>query len=227
MKILFAGICLVFAAACECQASIIADWTFETSQPTNAGPYSPEYGSGNASYSGSGTVSSSAGNDGSANSFSIKNWDVGDYYQFKVSTVGYVGISIQWDQYGSKTGPASFILEYGFTDTGTFTQIGSQYTIDVSSSWVTNSPDLSSIDSLIANAGSVYFRLVDNSTNSIDGGVVAGTGTDRVDNFTVSGDALAAIPEASTLYAGVSAFLLLLGSIRRKIISRLRAESAR
>jgi len=64
---------LVFLAAAQAtRADIIATWTFETSVPTTAGPFSPEVGSGSAlgyHASGSAVYSNPAGN-GSLESFS-------------------------------------------------------------------------------------------------------------------------------------------------------------
>src|ERR1700742_1621680 len=65
------GAMVVGAVALPAHASIIADWTFETSQPVTAGPYSPEIGAGSASgsHAGASTYSTPAGN-GSAHSYS-------------------------------------------------------------------------------------------------------------------------------------------------------------
>jgi hypothetical protein len=55
--------------------------------------------------------------------------------------------------------------------------------------------DLSSITA-INDAADVYLRLIDNSTTSANGGLVGGAGTNRVDNFLVTGTA---VPEPGTL----------------------------
>jgi len=219
--------CLVLAGAGTSRATIIADWTFETSAPTTAGSFNPEVGTGSATgfHSGSTTYSSPAGN-GSAHSFSSTDWLVGDYYQFQVSTIGDTGIVISWDQTSSGTGPGSFTLQYSLNGTS-FTTFGSAYTVlanaspnpawnaTTSSSLYSYNVNLSSITAL-NNATSVYFRLVDNSTTAAGGGTVGTTGTDRVDNFEVQSD-LAAVPEASTLYGGIALSLGMLASLVRKM----------
>ncbi len=186
-------------------ATVIADWTFETSQPTTAGPFNPETGAGQASAShvGTSTYSSPAGN-GSAHSFSSTAWAVGDYYQFKASTTGLSDIELTFDQTSSNTGPGSFQLEYSTTGTS-FTNFGSAYTVlansspnpawnaTTSSSLYTTTDDLSSISAL-DNAATVYFRLVDSSTVSANGGTVASGGTDRVDNVIIQ-----SVPEPMSL----------------------------
>ncbi len=81
---------LVAASSLQAHADVIADWTFETSAPVTAGPFSPEIGAGSASgfHSGTTTYSSPVGN-GSSHSFSSNGWSVGDYYQFQVSATNF------------------------------------------------------------------------------------------------------------------------------------------
>jgi hypothetical protein len=209
MKAILAG-CLVLLTISGSQAAIIANWTFETSAPATAGPIAPEIGGGTASASVTtgGTVSSPAGN-GSAHSFSANGWNPNEYFQFQVSTIGFTGISISWDQVSSGTGPRDFGLFYS-TDGANFTQFGASYVVlanaapnpvwnsTTASGLYSYASDLSSIAAL-DNLAAVYFRLVDLSTVSASGGTVGTTGTDRVDNVLISG---AAVPEPSTWVAG-------------------------
>jgi hypothetical protein len=74
----------------------------------------------------------------------------------------------------------------------------------------TFSYDLSSIAAL-DNQATTYFRLVDVSTTSANGGAIGTAGTNRVDNFTVT----AAVPEADT-YAMMLAGLALVGFAARR-----------
>jgi hypothetical protein len=198
----------------------IAQWTFENPPlPASAGLYSPAVGSGSASGShvGAAAYSNPAGN-GSANSYSSTVWAVGDYWQFSVSTLGFESISISWDQAGSGTGPSDFILQYS-TDGTTFTKVGSDYSVSLvnwstttSHSGFTFNPDLSGIASMIADQSGVYFRLVDNSTTAIGGGSVGTGGTDRIDNFTVTG---AQIPDSTSGLVCLGCSLGLLAVLRR------------
>jgi hypothetical protein len=73
----------IVAAAPASAALIYAQWTFEGSQPTSAGPHAPEIGVGSAFvvHQGTSTYSSPTGN-GSEHSFSSTGWAVGDYLQF-------------------------------------------------------------------------------------------------------------------------------------------------
>jgi len=217
-----------FAAASQLQAQVIADWTFETSQPVltgpAAGPYSPEIGSGSATglHASATTAYSTPAGNGSAHSFSANMWAVGDYYQIQVSTVGFSNIGITYDQASSSTGPGKFLLEYS-TDGVTFTPVtGTPYTVQINGApnvaWnsATSSPvyttfdDLSSISAL-DNAATVYIRFLDDATTSANGGTVATGGTDRMDNINIG-----VVPEPSTLALLSMGGLASLGFLARR-----------
>jgi hypothetical protein len=193
-------------------ADILADWTFETSQPINSGPFAPESGlqtaTAQASASGLNTISSPSGN-GSIFSFSGNGWNVGDYFQFQVNTLGYANIQVSYDQVSSGTGPSSFSLEYS-TDGVNFTD-ANDYTVSTSISWNSSTVKTGtsytnnlSAATALDNASVVYFRLLNNST-------VGSGGTDRVDNFVVS-----AVPEPSAMIMATLGGLACFFMVRRK-----------
>jgi len=205
IKFITSTLAAVLLSASSIFAATIADWTFETSQPGVVDlPASPgagiwitniaaESGSGTASglHAASSTYSSPVGN-GSSHSFSSTAWAVGDCYQFAVSTVGAQNINVSFDTVSSATGPRDFNLAYSVNGTS-FTTFGS-YTNGSTPSWSSSSTasqythtyNLSSATA-INNVSVVYFRLVDASTASSNGGSVGTGGTSRVDNFIVSG----------------------------------------
>jgi len=136
---LVAGAALTSSAS----ATIVAGWTITTAFPTGAGnvPTGQTYSVGAADQgvqtAGSelrsfhtnpaATYTSPAGN-GSQYAFSSNNWGIGDYYEARVSTLGYSDIQISWDQARSSTGPSSFELVMS-TDAGaSFTLVGA-YTV--------------------------------------------------------------------------------------------------
>jgi len=223
--------CVILGAAMAApaaQASVIADWTFETSAPATAGPFAPETGAGAATgfhASGSAVYSSPAG-DGSSHSFSSNYWSIGDYFQFQTSTLNLSGIALSWDQTSSNTGPQNFVLDYS-TDGTNFTQFGSSYAVLANATpntpWSSTgsvnlayafSNDLSGITGL-NNQANVYFRLIDKNTIAANGGTVGTSGTDRVDNFTVTGTvSVVPVPGAAWLFG--SALLATVGFKRRK-----------
>lgn len=190
-------------------AQVTTQWTFETSLPATAGPFSPEIGGPGAatgSHAGAAVYSSPAGN-GSAHSFSSNTWAVGDFYQFSASTAGYSNLFVTWDQTSSGTGPGHMQLQTS-VDGSSFANFGSVLTILPNASpnppWnaATSSPiytfsfDLSSVPGMLNNPNAA-FRLVMPDTVSASGGIVAAGGTDRVDNFTIS--PTAPVPEPTSL----------------------------
>ena len=188
-------------------ADVITSWSFEglasnlSVTGANSGNFASDGGaiSGNANglHAASSTVTSSPVGNGSLRSLSSNNWAIGDYWQFSSSSVGYSGITIQWDQTGSNTGPRDFNLFYSLNGT-TFTQIGAMLTVLANggapnASW--NGTTASSAytfgpiaaPAALDNQATIYFRLVDASTVSTTGGSVGTGGTDRVDNVIISG----------------------------------------
>ncbi len=198
-------------------AQSVATWTFETTSASITGSsnhidnIAADAGSGTASgvhASASTTWSSPAGN-GSAHSFSDNNWAVGDYAQFQLSTVGFTGLSLSYDQISSSTGPRDFTLSYSL-DGSTFTTIGSTYQVLANATpnptW--NATTASSLytfnynlGSSIDNSPTVYFRITDSSTTAANGTTVATTGTDRIDNFSVF---TTPVPEPSSVAIGIA-----------------------
>lgn len=213
------------------RAATIAQWTFESSIPssgtntqTSLSGIAPEVGSGSASgvHASAAAWSSPSGN-GSAHSFSVNTWAVGDYFQFQVSTLGFSGIGLSYDQISSSTGPGRFDLSYSL-DGSSFTSLtsGAGYSVIVNTSpntWSSSTPqtsssyfyDLSGVSAL-DNAATAYFRLTDISTTSAGGATVASGGTDRIDNFAV----FSPVPEPSALTMIVLAAVGCLGFLKRK-----------
>jgi hypothetical protein len=235
-RVILASVVAFTLVAASVKAQTIAQWNFETAVSTNAinsnlipganvnGPAVPsDVGSGTAvaHHTTAATYSTPAGDidaalapsiSSSIHSWSANGWSVGDYYQFQVSTVGFTGINVGWDQAGSGTGPSSFQLQYS-TDGTTFTAFGGPSAV-ASSTWTTSTSGASqnSVSGVpVDNQATAYFRLVDLSTVAINGGAVGIGGTDRVDNFTV----FTVVPEPSTV-ALVGAGLIGMLAMRRR-----------
>ena len=224
---------LVVCTAISTRADILAQWTFELSPPadltdsTTISGIAADLGSGTASGVHAGTLSdwSTPAGNGSPNSLSVNTWAVGDYFQFQVSTIGFTGIGVSYDQTSSSTGPRDFNFTYS-TDGSTFTTFSS-YTVlqnggapnsawngTTSSSAYSYSFDLSSVTA-IDNQATVFFRLVNSSTINVTGtNVVAAGGTDRVDNFSVFSPV--PVPEPSTMVLGVLGGFAAFAVLRRK-----------
>jgi hypothetical protein len=196
-----AGLCTAGAA----HADILANWTFETSVPTTAGPHAAEAGTNAASSNATGfhlnplaVYSNPAGN-GSVESFSSNFWEAGDYYQFTTSTLGFQGITLQFDQNRSSTGPATFDVLYSTDGTNFFTLVD-DYSV-ASQTWSSAVPVASTFGpyagpAALDNQSTVYFRLVNQLT-------VTSTGTNRVDNVIISGTVIPAPGAAALMGLGV------------------------
>lgn len=195
----------VLSMAATSYATLIADWTFDITKPTTAGPILAETGSGTGTAShastGAATYSAPVGN-GSTNSWSANSWAVGDYWQFAVSCADCVDVTIDWDHTGSNTGPRDFILQYS-TDGTNFTTFGSQYSIVTPLiSWngttAVSTTHHTALVNALDGAATGYFRIVANTTTTITGGTLSGTGgTSRLDNVAVT-----CVPEPATFVLG-------------------------
>ena len=183
-------------------AAVIASWSMPTAVPAATTGTSYNYGAANSGELTSGTMLSSAhavaattyssptGN-GSTYSLSSNNWTIGDYYQVSVSTIGYSGVSISWDQTRSSTGPATFDAVMSVDGGANWTTILAGYSVIQAGLAGTNTTSWNSTTSqaaftLTAVAGAaadeqanVLFRLRSTVTT-------AAAGTNRIDNFIVS-----------------------------------------
>ncbi len=203
---------LALSTLFSARADILGQWTFELNTPAdlaNSATISgiaADVGTGTALgvHASSATDWSTPAGNGTTNSLSVNTWAVGDYFEFQVSTIGFTGLGVSFDQTSSSTGPRDFDFAYS-TDGSLFTTV-SPYTVlqnglTPNPSWNVNTSssaysfafDLSGVTAIDEQA-SVYFRLINSSTTSAGGGTVATTGTDRVDNFTV----YSPVPEPST-----------------------------
>jgi hypothetical protein len=196
-----------------------AAFTFEVSGiPLNAtnvtspaiGPLVAESGIGSAfgSHVSTSTVWSSPAGNGSQRSFSSNNWAQGDFYSFSVPTTGVQDIMVSFDQQASSTGPHVFSLLYStngtsfstftnytvpvvtVTSTGTAGSTTVGFSTGASNAAFAQVFDLSGITGLNNNVNAI-FRLVDADTTA-----TATAGTNRVDNFVVSGNA---VPEPAAV----------------------------
>ena len=242
MKTILITSCLILAGVCVSQAAIMAQWTFETSQPATSGPFAAENGifAGASQASGfhvspTATTYSLPPGAGSAHSFSSKNWAQGDYYQFTTSTLGYNDVTVSFEAAGSSTGPKNFQIAYSL-DGSSFTVLD-DYIVPVNDSpntpWSAgmNITDVApytfsfdfSTTSALNDQSLVYFRLIDNGTASINGGTVSSGGSSRVDDFTISASRIptgpgstVSVPEPSTFMAGaLLALPIFLRGLRR------------
>jgi len=164
--------------------TLLAEWTFEVSIPTTAGPHAAEGGEVGGEALGfhlsEATVWSNPVGNGSSESFSSNNWSEGDYYQFSTSTLGFENIEFGWSQTRSGTGPADFVAQWS-ADGETFEDLLAYEVLQIS--WSSN-PDNFQPDSVFGPIAlpeaangleTVWVRLVSQQTT-------AAAGTNRIDD---------------------------------------------
>lgn len=233
LKSALAGMFLV-ASGSLVHANTLAAWDFETNTPAdltnnaNGPAVSAETGTGTfqgAHASASSDWSTPAG-PASANSYSGNTWAAGDYFQFSTTSTGFQNLLVSFDATGSSTGPRDFKIAYS-TDGSTFTDFNN-YSLISGVTWSSSSSyvnpvgahfsfDFSTISAL-NDAPNAYFRLIEVGTISISNGTVGTAGTSRVDNISVTADALPAAPlPASALSGGVLLTFLAVRRLARNI----------
>ncbi len=176
-------------------ADIIAGWSMPTAVPASTFGSTYNYGTADLGAMSSGTMlsgthssattawTSPAGN-GSTYALSSNAWNVGDYYQISLATTGYSSVTVGWDQTRSSTGPAGFEGIFSVDGGSTFISLGT-YTVN-QVSWnatttVTTSGFITAV-SLADNQASVIVRF-----KVVTAGTSTTSGTNRIDNITVSG----------------------------------------
>jgi hypothetical protein len=199
---LVAGAALTSSAS----ATIIAGWSITTAFPTGAGniPTGQTYSVGaadqgvqtdgselSAFHTNALALYTSPAGNGSQYSFSSNRWQTGDYYEARMSTLGYSDIEISWDQARSSTGPSSFELVMS-TDGGATFEFVTAYTVLQSGgggspgTWSTNPANYNPIyTTTLAVAGAddqalviFRFRAAGNPSSEF--------GSNRIDNVVIS-----------------------------------------
>lgn len=134
------------------------------------------------------------------------NSNNGMYIDLDVDLSLYSDITVSWDQRGTSSGFAS--REFSYSTNGVDFAVFETDSGTLSSSWVTETYDLTSITALNG-ASDVTFRItLDGATGS--------TGNNRFDNLLVTGN-LTAVPEPSTV-----AFLIGLCGVGVVLVRRRR-----
>ena len=204
MSLKLSCMAVAVAIASTASAEIVCGWTITTAFPTGAGnvPTGQNYtvGAGDVGVQTTGselrsfhtlaaaTYTSPSGN-GSQYGFSSNNWSIGDYYEAKVSTLGYTDIYLSWDQTRSSTGPSSFELVMSIDGGSNWSTVLASYTVLQSGgggapgTWNTttyNALYTTSVSVAAAdNQAEVLFRFRSLVTS-------AAAGSSRIDNVTIS-----------------------------------------
>ena len=210
----------IAAASLAAQATTLVQWNFDAST------VAATTGSGTASLIGGTTGTFAAGATGSS---SDKGWNTANYaaqatgdksrgVQFTVSSAGFEDIMFSYDSRHSATASANEMVQYSIDGTN-FSDL-QLFNSGTNANFILGrTVDLSSI-SATDNQANVYFRIVSTFAPSTSAYVGTGSsygasGTMRFDNVTISGTAIAAVPEPQT-YALMLAGLAAIGFIARR-----------
>jgi len=187
-------------------SAVLAQWTFESFSNTvtaqSFGPFFAESGaqSGLASISGfhvaSATLYTNTTGNGSSRSLNANNWTTNDYFQIKVSTLGYRDLKLVFDQTSSGSGPSQFLV--ATSTNGTLFTAFANYDIpktnNIAVTWSSTATNSNSTVSFelgsatnLNDGREVYLRLLPRSVVSMTNGTVGVGGTSRLDNIRIEG----------------------------------------
>jgi hypothetical protein len=216
MKRMLFTFAVLFGVVLPGYTTTIAFWGFEPPNvpPTVVGPtitgLVPHFGSGVASgfhASPLTTFSSGIGN-GSAHSLTANYCQIGDYYQFQVSTIGFSGLQFSLDQTGSYGGVTNATFAYSL-DGISFTTVNNNVVLQPGVTWNSTTRNTACITSFdlsnltqLDNQPDVYLRLSANLPPFANA-----NGTWTIDNVSVSG---IQVPEPGSLVLSGPVLVLLL-----------------
>lgn len=227
------------APVLHAQVITLAGWDFEQEPVVSlsqtgslVGDFDASVGTGEVlgSHASASTAWSSPAGNGSGNSLSANNWAIGDYFQFRASSIGFQDLGISFDHTSSSTGPRDFKLQYSvngenYVDVGTYSVLQNSTVTGGRFAWssqgerqsaYTVSFDLSGVGALDDQAN-VYFRLTSDGTVSANGGSIAATGTSRIDNVAITA---VAVPEPHEYAVFAGAGLAAFAAWRRRSMAR-------
>jgi hypothetical protein len=205
-----AAIVAASTVAASASSALVAGWSITTAFPTGAGnvptgnTYSVGVADQGAQTAGSSlssfhalaaaTYTSPAGN-GSQYAFSSNNWSIGDYYEARVSTLGFNDpISVSWDQARSSTGPAAFELIFSVNG-GTTWNFVANYTVLQSGgggapgTWSSSTYNALYTHSMNLVGAENAAELIVRFRSTVAG---AATGSNRIDNVSIFSTAVPA-----------------------------------
>jgi hypothetical protein len=205
-----AAIVAASTIAASASSALVAGWTITTAFPTGTGnvptgnTYSVGVADQGAQTAGSSlssfhalaaaTYTSPAGN-GSQFSFSSNNWSIGDYYEARVSTLGFNDpISVSWDQARSSTGPAAFELVFSIDGGANWTFV-SNYTVLQSGgggapgTWSSTTYNALYTNSMTLTGAENVAELIVRFRSTV---AAASSGSSRIDNVSIYSGAIPA-----------------------------------
>ena len=188
-------------------AMVIALWDFEdeakrnavTDGGNNVSLYTPDQGEGTISIVGAVFTAWNLGAPSEGFAANSNAWQDGvntKYWQVVVSTTGYETIKVSSKQKGSNTGPRDFSLQYSL-DNDSWIDVVDDLTI-ANDNFVSGVITQVQLPEECENQEVLYLRWVERTLISINGGTVASTGTNRIDDIVITGEPGADFPPIAT-----------------------------
>lgn len=212
MRAILTSLVLCMLFACSASADVITQWNFNNITPGNVATATPSTGSGslvlfgglttpNTGSAGAGSTDTAATNLAFQTTTYALQGGSARGVQFSVSTAGFTGISVSWDQRHSNTSARG--VEFFYSTDGTNFISFASFTATSGDAWFNNrSVDLSSI-AAVDNNSNFSFRILQRATSGSNYeasnplSTYASTGTVRFDMVTING--IAAVPEPTSI----------------------------
>ncbi|QQS35187.1 MAG: T9SS type A sorting domain-containing protein [Ignavibacteriales bacterium] len=121
-------------------------------------------------------------------SISTTGWTDGldtKYWMIEFSTSLYSQLTVSSRQQSSNTGPRDFKIQYRVGLAGTWTDLAGTNPIIVANNFTLGVVNEIPLPAVCDDQPSVFLRWIMISNNAVTGGVVAGTGTSRIDNIQI------------------------------------------
>ncbi|PRY87131.1 T9SS-dependent choice-of-anchor J family protein [Mongoliibacter ruber] len=122
------------------------------------------------------------------------------YWQVKVNTLDFENLSVSSKQQSSNTGPKEFRIDYSLDGTNWTTIPESSF--DVANNFVTGTVASLAIPAAASNQAELFIRWIATSNVSVNGGIIAFGGTNRIDDILIEGTPIGEVvpePEPTTL----------------------------
>ncbi len=129
------------------------------------------------------------------------------YWQISLSTSGFANLVLSSKQYGSTTGPRDFQLQYSL-DESAWTAV-SYGSVTVGSNWSSGYLNSVALPAACSDQPVLHLRWIMTSNTSVGGGSTGGTGTDRIDDISISGEVV--VPTISLTPSSLSGFGYMVG----------------
>ena len=136
---------------------------------------------------------------------SSPNWDNGAnlaYWLINFTTTGYNNLKFSSLQRAGSTGPRDFMVQYRIGNAGTWTDLS---VVTVATDWTTGTVSNVVLPNVCNNQTNVKIRWLLTSNTAVNASPIIATGSGRIDEIVVTGDAIPPCPTTQTFSGVISA----------------------